>query len=162
MATSNTRYKPPEELGKNKLLSLAMVLKDIHDPLDQQLTVSDSGTVLQIETYGTNDYFWSRDNCFSFANTGGGGYAYDKEQLKKDRLEMLEHLRSADAIIGDVFEMANDDERRRLMMFVGSNWYLGNKKVDLTPRRPIDLLRHTDKNTVWRGIESDFRTSILL
>jgi hypothetical protein len=42
--------------------------------------------------------------------------------------------------IGDVFEMANDEERRRLMMFLGSNWYLSNKKVALTPRKPLDLL----------------------
>jgi site-specific DNA recombinase len=66
-------------------------------------------------------------------------------------LELAKETFATVTNIGDVFEMANDDERRRLMMFVGSNWYLGNKKVDLTPRRPIDLLRHTDKNTVWRA-----------
>ncbi len=42
--------------------------------------------------------------------------------------------------VGDVFEMANDEERRRLMMYLGSNWYLTNKKVALTPRNPLNLL----------------------
>jgi site-specific DNA recombinase len=66
-------------------------------------------------------------------------------------LELAKETFSGVTNIGDVFEMANDQERRRLMMFVGSNWYLSNKKVDLTPRRPIDLLRHTDQKTIWRA-----------
>lgn len=61
--------------------------------------------------------------------------------------------------LGDVFEMANDKERRHLMMLVGSNWYLGNKKVELTPRDPLDLLRHTDKNTNWRARPDSNRRS---
>jgi hypothetical protein len=48
--------------------------------------------------------------------------------------------------------MANDKERRQLMMFIGSNWYLSNKKVDLTPRRPIDLLHKSNRNTDWRAV----------
>lgn len=66
-------------------------------------------------------------------------------------LELAKETFATVTNIGDVFEMANDEERRRLMMHVGSNWYLTNKKVDLTPRRPIDLLRHRDNNLVWRA-----------
>lgn len=67
--------------------------------------------------------------------------------------------------IGEVFEIADDAERRKLMTGVGSNWYLGNKKVALTPRKPLDLLHVSNRNmsesandSVWRDIESDFRT----
>lgn len=66
-------------------------------------------------------------------------------------LELAKETFTGVTNIGDVFEIANDDERRQLMLFIGSNWYLTNKKVDLTPRRPIDLLRHNDRNTVWRA-----------
>ncbi len=57
--------------------------------------------------------------------------------------------------IGEVFEMADDDERRKLMKLLGSNWYLGNKKVVLTPRKPLDQLhrdnRENGENLVWRA-----------
>jgi hypothetical protein len=43
-------------------------------------------------------------------------------------LELAKETFSIITNIGDVFQMANDEERRRLMMYVGSNWYLTNKK----------------------------------
>jgi len=43
-------------------------------------------------------------------------------------LELAKETFSTATNIGDVFEMANDTERRRLMAYIGSNWYLSNKK----------------------------------
>gem|GEM_PF-5532990 len=45
--------------------------------------------------------------------------------------------------------------RRKLMMYVGSNWYLTNKKVALTSRKPLDLLRSTTRNPNWRAVAGD-------
>ena len=61
--------------------------------------------------------------------------------------------------IGEVFEMADGEERRQLMKYLGSNWYLSNKKVELTPRRPLDLLRHNDHDLVWRARPDSNRRS---
>ena len=74
-------------------------------------------------------------------------------------LELANEIFSGVTNIGDVFEIANDEERRRMMMFLGSNWYLSNKKVELTPRRPLDLLYNTNQNTVWRARPDSNRRS---
>lgn len=59
-------------------------------------------------------------------------------------LELAKETFNSAVNVGDVFDMANDPERRKLMMHIGSNWYLTNKKVVLTPRRPLDLLSVSD------------------
>lgn len=66
-------------------------------------------------------------------------------------LELAKETFTGVTNIGDVFEMANDEERRRLMSFLGLNWYLTNKKVALTPRKPLDLLSVSDRNPNWRA-----------
>ncbi len=66
-------------------------------------------------------------------------------------LELAKETFNSVVNVGEVFEMANDEERRRLMMYVGSNWYLTNKKVVLTPRKPLDLLSVSDRNPNWRA-----------
>ncbi len=53
--------------------------------------------------------------------------------------------------IGDVFEEANYEKRRQLLLHLGSNWTLSNKKVALTPREPLSLLRHNSENPNWRA-----------
>jgi hypothetical protein len=60
---------------------------------------------------------------------------------------------------GEVFKIANDEERRKLMIFLGSNWYLGNKKVTLTPRKPLDLLHSSNRNQDWRARPDSNRRS---
>ena len=65
--------------------------------------------------------------------------------------------------LAEVFEIANDDERRKLMKMLGSNWYLGNKKVALIPRKPLDAF-HVDNrekhgNLVWRARPDSNRRS---
>ncbi len=74
-------------------------------------------------------------------------------------LELAQDTFTGVVNIGDVFEMANDNERRRLMMFLGSNWYLGNKKVVLTPRKPLDLLHVSNRKTDWRARPGSNRRS---
>ena len=61
--------------------------------------------------------------------------------------------------LGDVFQGADDQEKRQLMMFLGSNWYLSNKKVALTPREPLSELRHNSESPNWRA-RPDERTMI--
>lgn len=66
-------------------------------------------------------------------------------------LELSNEVFSTATNIGDVFEIANDEEKRQLMIYVGSNWYLDNKKVALTPREPLNLLHKSNRNTNWRA-----------
>ncbi len=74
-------------------------------------------------------------------------------------LELAKETFSEVVNLGEVFEIANDDERRRLMMFLGSNWYLGNKKVALTPREPLSLLHSSNRNHDWRARPDSNRRS---
>ncbi len=66
-------------------------------------------------------------------------------------LELAKETFSGAVNLGEVFQEADDQEKRQLMMFVGSNWYLTNKKVALTPREPLSLLRHNSENLNWRA-----------
>ncbi len=66
-------------------------------------------------------------------------------------LELSNEVFSRAVNIGNVFENANDKERRELMKYVGSNWYLSNKKVALTVREPLNALRHNSENPNWRA-----------
>jgi hypothetical protein len=66
-------------------------------------------------------------------------------------LELARETFSSVTNIGEVFLSANDDKKRQIMTFVGSNWYLGMKKVDSTPRRPIDLFHISNRKTNWRA-----------
>lgn len=74
-------------------------------------------------------------------------------------LELAKDTFSGVTNIGEVFEMANDQERRQLMTFVGSNWYLSNKKVALTVRKPLDVLHVSNRNTDWRARPGSNRRS---
>lgn len=66
-------------------------------------------------------------------------------------LELSNEVFSRAVNIGEVFDKANDQERRELMKHVGSNWYLSNKKVALTPRKPLHLLHNRASDTSWRA-----------
>lgn len=74
-------------------------------------------------------------------------------------LELAKETFTGVTNIGDVFEMANYEERRRLMSFLGSNWTLGNKKVALTPREPLSLLHSATRNPNWRARPDSNRRS---
>ena len=73
----------------------------------------------------------------------------------KTWLELSKQVFTGATNIGDVFEIADDEEKRQLMQFLGSNWTLGMKKVELTPREPLDLLhisrRKTADENFWRA-----------
>lgn len=74
-------------------------------------------------------------------------------------LELAKETFSGVVNLGEVFQEANDQEKRQLMMFVGSNWYLTNKKVALTPRKPLSALRHNSENPNWRARPDSNRRS---
>ncbi len=74
-------------------------------------------------------------------------------------LELATELFDGVVNIGDIFEAANDKERQRLMMFVGSNWFLANKKVVLTPRKPLHLLHISCRKNSWRARPDSNRRS---
>jgi hypothetical protein len=59
-------------------------------------------------------------------------------------LELAKETFSSVINLEDVFKEADDTEKRQLMMYVGLNWHLGNKKVVQTPRKPLDLLSVSD------------------
>ena len=74
-------------------------------------------------------------------------------------LELARETFASVVNLSEVFVVANDDERRRLMMLVGSNWYLSNKKVALTVREPLKALRHNNENPIWRARPDSNRRS---
>ncbi len=74
-------------------------------------------------------------------------------------LELAKEVFTSSTNIGESFEHGNDEERRQLMLTIGSNWTLGNKKVALTPRGPLNALRHNNENTVWRARPDSNRRS---
>ncbi len=74
-------------------------------------------------------------------------------------LELAKETFNSVVNVSEVFEMTNDEERRRLMMYLGSNWYLTNKKVVLTPRKPLDLLHNSASETIWRARPDSNRRS---
>jgi hypothetical protein len=83
----------------------------------------------------------------------------DAGQDAKQWLELAIETFSRLINIGDVFENAQDDEQRRLMVFLGSNWTLSNKKVALTPREPLNLLHIGSRNKDWRARPDSNRRS---
>ncbi len=74
-------------------------------------------------------------------------------------LELATEVFTGVVNIGTSFEHGNDDERRQLMLMLGLNWTLGNKKVALTPREPLNALRHNNENTIWRARPDSNRRS---
>lgn len=81
------------------------------------------------------------------------------DQDAKLWLELASEVFSSVVNIGTTFEKANDDERRQLMLMLGSNWTLGNKKVALTPREPLSLLHSVTRNPNWRARPDSNRRS---
>ena len=74
-------------------------------------------------------------------------------------LELAKELFSGVVNLGDVFEGAEDIERRELMKHLGLNWFLSNKKVALTPREPLQLLHVSNRNQSWRARPDSNRRS---
>jgi site-specific DNA recombinase len=74
-------------------------------------------------------------------------------------LELASEVFSGAVNIGQVFELANAQERREIMKYIGSNWFLTNKKVVLTPRKPLHLLHVSCRNQFWRARPDSNRRS---
>lgn len=66
-------------------------------------------------------------------------------------LELAEEFFSNTVTLVDTFKVATVEEKRRLLMELGSNWVLSNKKVRFTPRKPYDLLINRTSKTDWRA-----------
>ncbi len=75
-----------------------MVLQDIKNELDNDMT---NTNVVRLKPYATNDYFWSRDDCFHREDDEGGDYSYSNSELKVTREKMLNYLKVS-GIIADI------------------------------------------------------------
>ena len=62
------------------------------------------------------------------------------DKAAREWFELAEKLLRSAIDIGDTFAMADLDERRRLMRYVGSNWTLAKKNVCMKPKRPVSLI----------------------
>ena len=80
-------------------------------------------------------------------------------QDAKQWFELAVQTFSSVVNLSEVFELANEAERRQLMQYVGSNWALGNKKVALTPREPLHLLHSATQKSNWRARPDSNRRS---
>ncbi len=76
-----------------------------------------------------------------------------------DWLELAEEFFSSAVTLVDTFQMANDEEKRQLLLELGSNWKMSNKKVRFTPRKPYDLLVNRTETTDWRARPDSNRRS---
>ncbi len=74
-------------------------------------------------------------------------------------LELAENFFSNTVTLVSTFEMANESEKRQLLMELGSNWVLSNKKIRFTPRKPYDLLVNRTSETFWRARPDSNRRS---
>ncbi len=74
-------------------------------------------------------------------------------------LELASEVFTGVVNLGASFKHGNDNERRQIMLMLGSNWTLGNKKVALTVREPLSVLRHNSKNPNWRARPDSNRRS---
>ncbi|MDQ5886018.1 MAG: site-specific recombinase, partial [Patescibacteria group bacterium] len=87
----------------------------------------------------------------------------DKSSQDAERwLELATEVFTGVVNIGTSFEHGNDDERRQLMLMLGLNWTLGNKKVALTARKPLDLLYNSSEissENSWRARPDSNRRS---
>jgi len=61
----------------------------------------------------------------------------DSNQSASTWLEHAERFFSKAVKLVDTFELATDEEKRALLINIGSNWTLSNKKVRLTPRESL-------------------------
>jgi len=76
----------------------------------------------------------------------------DQVHTNADRwLELAEGLFSNAVNIVDTFKIADDEERKQILLELGSNWQMSNKKVRFTPRRPYELLANRTSDSNWRG-----------
>ncbi|MBL8160010.1 recombinase family protein [Candidatus Saccharibacteria bacterium] len=83
----------------------------------------------------------------------------NQEHDAKKWLELAQSVFSSAINLGDVFMEANDTEKRRLMLYLGSNWKLSNKKVLLTPREPFSYLHSRTNGLNWRARPDSNRRS---
>ena len=74
-------------------------------------------------------------------------------------LELADELFTSVTDISEVFEMADEQEKRKLMLHLGLNWTLSNKKVAVTPRKPLDLLHKSNRHSDWRARPDSNRRS---
>lgn len=90
------RIKQPEELGKDRLLSLAMVMHDIKEAYDNTTEVNEA-QALEFWPYNTNEYFWARDNLLldNYADEN----SLNKKLVLKERLDSLEYLDHLHAVV---------------------------------------------------------------
>jgi len=82
----------------------------------------------------------------------------DSTQTANDWLELAEEFFTQIVSLVDSFAAAQDSEKRQLLLNIGSNWTLSNKKVAFTPRRPYDLLLKIEPNKNWRALANELRT----
>ncbi len=66
-------------------------------------------------------------------------------------LELAKEVFNSVVNIGDVFEKANNEERRRLMELIGSNWILKDKNLKLIPRTPYESLYNKLKDSPFQA-----------
>ena len=74
-------------------------------------------------------------------------------------LELAEIFFSKSVSLYAEYREANEEEKRSLLLEVGSNWYLGNRKVRLTPREPYSFLANRTSDPDWRARPDSNRRS---
>lgn len=74
-------------------------------------------------------------------------------------LELAEEFFSKATNCVETFERASDEEKRKILIEVGLNWKLGNKKALFTPREPYDLLVNRASYPNWRARPDSNRRS---
>jgi site-specific DNA recombinase len=74
-------------------------------------------------------------------------------------LELAENYFSTAISLTTAFNSAEDEDKRKLLLELGSNWQLSNKKALFTPREPYGLLVNKTNSSNWRARPDSNRRS---
>lgn len=83
----------------------------------------------------------------------------DADHNAEHWLELAEEFFSDAVNIVDTFNIATDQEKQKILLELGSNWTLTDKKVQFTPRKLYDLLVNRTSSSDWRARPDSNRRS---
>ena len=83
----------------------------------------------------------------------------DSDSNASQWLELAEEFFTNAMTLVETFQEADTVKKKRILLEIGSNWTLSNKKALFTPRKPYDLLLNRTDLTIWRARPDSNRRS---
>lgn len=83
----------------------------------------------------------------------------DSEGSAHNWLELAENFLNTAFHARDVIKSEDPEEKRDLIMSVGENFFLQDKKLEFSFKKPYDILLQPEYSTNGLGRQDDFRTN---